>query len=643
MLPPRILALGVCAVSLAATFALTVPNEVQMPGTQPHEVADIQNASSCVGCHSFMDPATEPYLTWQGSMMAHAGRDPLFWAALAVAEQDYDGVGDLCLRCHAPGGWEAGRSTPTDGSALTALDSEGVECMVCHRLVNPDTSEWDGVQNPPFVANSGGPYPEGFYGSGMMVLADGDTRFGPYNNPAAPHPWKQSKFHRSSALCGTCHDVSNPVVGDLAPNNGSLDPLAPGSFSGVPGSPLGTQAAFKNPPYSYGVVERTFSEHVSSSLAATLVSDYPLLPTELQGGVILKVATAAQAAGQGGDYADGTERVFSCQSCHMSPVVAPGCNLLGSPVRTDMPVHDLTGGNTFAFDAIKWLDDRGLLQLGGGLTVTERAAMDAAEIRARTMLAGAALLEIDKPNRLLKVYNRTGHKLFTGYPEGRRMWLNVRWLDAQNGLLREDGAYGNLPVNVAGRSMTVRTILDLQDPNLRIWQAVPGITQDWAAELLGLGNDPSTPLEFNRINGQPIATLGQLANAPPGSVHASFHFALNNTVITDNRIPPWGLRYDDARVRNCLPLPETLYGNPGAGGVYQHWDEVPLSPPLGTKRVEFRLLYQTTSWEYVMSLLLGNDRSNPQLAETGRRLARAWFATGMNEPELMAELVVVIP
>lgn len=51
-------------------------------------------------------------------MMAQAARDPLFLACLAVEEQDAPSVGDLCIRCHSPGGWEEGRSTDTGGGML---------------------------------------------------------------------------------------------------------------------------------------------------------------------------------------------------------------------------------------------------------------------------------------------------------------------------------------------------------------------------------------------------------------------------------------------------------------------------------------------------------------------------------------------
>lgn len=85
-------------------------------------------------------------------MMAHATRDPIFWATVAIAEQDFDGSGDLCIRCHSPDGWLSGRSTPTDASGLSENDAFGVSCDQCHTLTNPDGMELLGEQFAPFLA-----------------------------------------------------------------------------------------------------------------------------------------------------------------------------------------------------------------------------------------------------------------------------------------------------------------------------------------------------------------------------------------------------------------------------------------------------------------------------------------------------------
>ncbi|MBE9565010.1 MAG: hypothetical protein IMF17_07165, partial [Proteobacteria bacterium] len=138
----------------------TVPVEVQMPGTQPGEAA-LESVTRCDNCHQADSPEVTIAHDWRGSMMSHAGRDPIFWATVAIAEQDFDGSGDLCIRCHTMAAWLDGRSTPTDGSALTIADA------------------------------------------------------------VPKHKWDESKFHRDVDFCGSCHDVSNPVVGDLAPNNGA--------------------------------------------------------------------------------------------------------------------------------------------------------------------------------------------------------------------------------------------------------------------------------------------------------------------------------------------------------------------------------------------------------------------------------------
>ncbi|NNE18154.1 MAG: hypothetical protein HKN10_06730 [Myxococcales bacterium] len=617
--------LGIAAallVTVAIAYAATeVPAVVQMPGTQPGEVSTLESPTKCDNCHGGYDAAVEPAHNWRGSMMAHATRDPIFWATVAIAEQDFDGSGDLCIRCHSADGWLSGRSTPTDGSGLSENDASGVSCDLCHTLTDPDGLEHVGEQFPPFIADSTEPH----YGGGQYAVWGGSEKLGPYDDAAARHQDMKSQFHRSSDLCGTCHDVSNPVVGDLAHNNGAQVPLASGDFSGVLGAPVGEQAAFKNPPYAYGIVERTYSEHVASWFYERPLNELGDLPPELQAGAILE-------ASQVGDYADGTVRTFSCQTCHMPPVTGPGCNKKGVPVRADLPLHDLTGGNYWMPDAIQYLDSLGRLVIGGGLTSDETAAMNDGAIRARQNLHKAASLTVEGDS--VRVVNLTAHKLISGYPEGRRMWLNVRWYDHVGTLLAEDGAYGDVDVWLEGTPIAVRTLLD--PASTRVYEAHGAVSQEWANQLLDLGYDPSMPVAFDTATGAIAADLGDVAAQAPGTSHESFHFVLNNVVKSDNRIPPYGLSFDTAQTRNALPVPADQYGSPGPGGTYDYFDVVALNPPVEATYAEIDLLYQPTSWEYIQFLYLANDGSIPFLASTGADLLDAWQATGMAEPEVMA-------
>jgi len=309
------------------------------------------------------------------------------------------------------------------------------------------------------------------------------------------------------------------------------------------------------------------------------------------------------------------------------------------------------GGNYWMPETIFYLDSVGKLRLGGGLNSVQIDAMNDGILRAQHQLELAAGLEAD--GTTVKVTNLTGHKLITGYPEGRRMWLNVKWYDSGALLVREDGAYGPLfdddsaPVEVidpaTGQPVQVQSILDLHDPNTKIYEAHYGLTQEWASQLRGLGYPADLVISYDRLTGAVDFTLDQLATSTPGTSHEAFHFAINNTVIKDNRIPTYGMRYDDAQIRNALPVPVDQYGDPGPGGVYQHWDEVELNPPPGAVSAEVDLLYQPTSWEYIQFLTLANDRSNAFLADEGVNMLEAWVNTGMASPYTMASTTIAVP
>jgi len=623
-------ALIVAQVTLAAD---TVPTDIQLPGTQPTEISNLESPDKCDNCHGGYNSSVEPAHNWRGSMMAHAGRDPIFWSTLAVAEQDFDGVGDLCIRCHSTAGWLAGRSTPTDGSGLAAGDSDGVECDYCHKLTNPDDSEHIGQMTAPFIANDG---VEGYYGSGMSSMWGGADKLGPYDNADARHQFMRSKFHRDRDFCGTCHDVSNSVTGDLAHNHGQMLDPSTVTASGDLGSPVVGKAAFNNPPYAYGIVERTFSEYKAGQISETPVDDFDILPGLPRGGVLEAIYLAAtKGETQSANYTNpDMPRYYSCQTCHMRPVTGEGANKRGVPTRTDLPLHDMTGGNYWMPQAIQYLDSQGKLRLGGGLSAGVIQAMNDGILRAKEQLELAATLDIN--GNSVTVTNHTGHKLITGYPEGRRMWLNIKWFDAANGLLREDGAYGALsPVTVNGVGFTPNSLLDLSGANTRIWEAHMGMTTEWAQQLVDLGYPPDLPLSFNRLSGGVQETLGELAARAPGSAAETFHFALNNIVVHDNRIPPYQMSYNIAKQRNALPVPEDQYSGGAPDTVYDHFDVVDLNPPAGAARADIKLMYQPTSWEYIQFVALANDGNSAFLGEEGANMLDAWLHTGMAEPFVM--------
>ena len=610
--------------------ALVVPNEIQQPGTQKEDNVKLELSDRCDNCHGGYDQAVEPAYTWQGSMMTNATRDPIFWATLAIAEQDFDGSGDFCLRCHSTSGWYDDRSTPTDGSGLAASDANGVECDFCHKMTNTNNSEHLGVMVAPFIANDEKNPATGYYGSGMASLWNGSEKLGPYGEDDAQpaHQFFQSDFHRDVNFCGTCHDVSNPAVGDLAHNHGTLSSADPVIASGVLGSPLTEKAAFNNFPYQYGIVERTFSEYMAGALSKTLVSNISSLPSDLQTGAILNAFNTS-----GGNYKDGTPRYFSCQTCHMQAVTGFGCNKSGAPLREDLPLHDLMGGNYWSPDVIIYQNNQKTLRLGGGLKAEQIAAIQAGKLRAQHQLDMAASLSLNGDN--LKVINLTGHKLISGYPEGRRMWLNIKWYDGSNVLLREDGKYD---VVTTVNNTPVKSITNLVDPNTKIYEAHMGMTQEWADQLLDLGYSSDLPLAYDRITGEISATLGQLASQAPGTKIDTFHFVLNNTVVQDNRIPPYGMTYEEARKRNTLPVPASQYGNPSSSGTYNYWDEVVLNPPNNAVYAEIQLMYQPTSWEYIQFLFKANTGQNEFLGNEGINLLDAWINTGMAEPYVMTTI-----
>ncbi len=616
---------------------------VRMPGSQPGSVDITEQAEYCLTCHASYgnEAAHTPGFGWQGSMMAHSAQDPLFWAAFTVALQDSiwalgtPNAGDLCLRCHMPVGWLAGRSSPVNASAMRGSDFEGVQCAFCHRMFDPFhaaaagtressdlTGYWDEATTAVQAAaeatqaedrqlaeglllfngdalygTSGLPVQAEYVenSSGQYFVSDQAPMRGPYADVAATHTHETlySRYHKSRFFCGTCHDVSNPVWANLE------------QADTVPGDGATVLESERRPAFAYHHAERTFSE--------LMLSDFG------EGAGI--EGTGAFAPGTLDTPLEG-DVVGRCQDCHMAQVENLACGTSDTlrPVdsaahpNTGVALHTLAGGNalipyilasTVEGSAVYDATNAMLLKQGPAaltLDFEQGVGLDATALlagveNARTNLENAASLEnvaydSNSGELSLRVVNHTGHKLISGYAEGRRMWINVRAF--RDGVLVQE--------------------INPFDSN--------------AGTLKGLDTEqaPSSPaLLASERHVDSLVYEAKLGSSAL-NVDESFHFALSDRRYKDNRIPPKGFRIVDATARQAEPIeagqsrPDMFTAQEYAGG----FDEVRLALEPGAQSVEINLYYQTTSREYVEFLrdeINGDATSLPSPTRSGRPFA----------------------
>lgn len=578
--------LGIAAIASArgaggGKLPLTIsPDDIFAPGTQPRTVEPpeawmvsdpVLSAGSCYTCHGGLDDptTTEKPLRWRGSMHAHSMRDPIFQAAFVIANQDAPGIGEFCIRCHSPRGWLEGRaSEPTgspDGSTLLESDiDEGVNCNVCHRVVNPVYQPGSSPADDELILNAhammGGPGVPMWPGNANYVIDPMDVRRGPFDDPAAPHLWLHSPLHTTGHMCGTCHDVSNP----LFTRQGGATPAPEDTYvlNGMGAHPTQNK-------YDMFPEQRTYSEWLMSEFA--------------NGGVDMGGLFNVDPNDPNGPE---TTVVSSCQDCHMPNRYGHGCaEFFEPPLRNNVPYHGFVGANVFAVDLLTHLYGP------SGAGTFDSLTMDALT-RARTdtieMLQKATDTYLTQFAGELSVrtVNNCGHKLMTGMPEGKRIWLNVQFFDINGNLVREYGAYDPMSA-----------ILD--EAGTKVYEA-----------LLGL---------------DPVMAL--LTGLPAGK---SFHLALVNTIVKDNRIPPRGF--------NNAAFESVQAGHVGyryEDG--QYWDITKFCIPAGAVRAEAKLYYQTSTREYIEFL------ENENITDgRGALLASAWAAVGKSQPQVMDDVVLLL-
>ncbi|MCB9691410.1 MAG: hypothetical protein H6736_06290 [Alphaproteobacteria bacterium] len=211
---------------------------LQLPAILPGETSHFATSHSCAGCHSnhpsstaMRDDSGAPvsaFDLWQSSMMANAGRDPI-WRAVVSAEiaatpGAAEIIGKRCMACHAPmaysqtvleGTESPGVETLMAGTNTSQLALDGVSCALCHQIEPTglgSESSWKG---------------------NYTVLGDRQV-YGPHPNPvgaameAAGWSPSFSSHINQAGLCATCHTlITDALDPDGTPNGGSVVEQAP--------------------------------------------------------------------------------------------------------------------------------------------------------------------------------------------------------------------------------------------------------------------------------------------------------------------------------------------------------------------------------------------------------------------------------
>ena len=531
-------------------------------------------AETCAGCHSAstdQDPGiaalmrfplqdngedVSPPTQWQHSMMAHAFNDPYFQAAVedevSVFPSLAGQVEDTCLTCHSPmahtHAHQTGAGLVQDASCTlpngcyrfsTATQQnhakEGVSCTLCHQIKRDNLG----------TAAS--------FSGNFSIAAAGDqdafTVYGPYQNP-----------HNGGADLMLTNSGYTPVFGDQMTTSGHCA-----------------------------------SCHTLYTPTIDVGTGIPTGSSFLEQGPFLEWRNSV--------YVTGASKSQECQDCHMPEPQAGiyqtriatrpnGSVNTQWPVRSPFFTHSMVGGNAWMLELLR--DNSVALEIDG---TTTSAGFNDKIAETRSLLANqSAGLTVSQAtingNEALidvRITNRTGHKLPTGYPS-RRMWLHVTVRDALSQVIFESGA---------------------PDAQGQISTDAARLTVDCLARVKPPGFDSDSCYEPHR---DVITAASQVAiyetvlgDTNDDITHVLLHA---DSYLKDNRIPPEGFTAGQAAAIEVQTLPSgigndadfnVLNNREGSGTDTVHY-RVPLNDPAMDHSVQVRLLFQSVQPAFIDGL-----------------------------------------
>jgi hypothetical protein len=443
---------------------------------------------------------SEPFRPWNASPMGQAARDPLFWAAVAIANQDA-AFGRRHLHPLPHPGRLARRATarpPTGPAPGHRLPGRFLQLLPPHgRPQQHPGAPAEDAADPRGLTTR---HPDR---SPLRALRHRPRR--PPARPARAPGLLRPRLARVPLpqVLRDVRDLPRRLQPPLrAPARRHLRPRRP------PTAPTSNSARASSPS------ERTYSEW--------LMSDFADGPIDM-----------------GGRFGGNNPLVSSCQDCHMP--AADGLSCIFGDFRSDLATPVQTAATP------------GCSTPSASSTTTPRpgSTTSPSTLRRRTveMLENASDVELtaDASTLNVKVINQTGHKLPTGYPEGRRMWVNVQFFDAKGALVDERGAYD------FGTG-------DLDTSDTKVYEMKLGVSPDVAA--IRRASRPGEGFHFASTTRSSSTTASRPAASPTPSSRSVQAEPVNYTYAdgehwddTDYTIPAGAASADRPRL-----LPERLQG-----------------------------------------------------------------------------------
>lgn len=372
----------------------------------------------------------------------------------------------------------------------------------------------DGSVSAMFEKPVNAPYLRDSYGK-LVLDANGDPMVD-YQAQAVSieHPTFENKFLKSSEMCGTCHELTVPVASHGMPEQRTYTEWKYSAFS-QPG-------AFQN----------------------ANLPGRPALPAGM-------TKTANSLAGE-----------VRCQDCHMPKVkheyddVSP-VSLNADPVMVGWfpygkdrnntggtSSHKHAGANRDLPEYMKFLYPEPDLEVIGaqtgndtrifpGMLSTRDPMYERTQRNTELSMRDAVELSIASPPTestttpglyevQVKVLNRTGHKIPSGYPDGRRLFLSLQVKDANGAAVYTSGHY------------------DAANADLL---TAPGVPFNRALSPVIDATVENAVMVYERVTCMDgLLPLGQAK--PDGTCDSpGSPSLLNNAIMFDNRIPPAGFDY----------------------------------------------------------------------------------------------------